>query len=412
MKGKMQKVLVPHYLQSFSCIGSECEDTCCTGWNVDVDKSSYKKYKNVKDTMLETAIEKNIKRNRKNSSDANYASIKMNNEGACTFLNENRLCSIQLQLGENYLSNTCAVYPRSINQVNHVVEKAATTSCPEIARLALLNPNGIEFDELVEPAPIRSYIEKKIDTNSVIKQKKGEQYFWEIRVFIIQMLQNRAYSVSERLIILGLFLQKVQKCIETNNTNSIIDLITEYTRITNDGGMKEALLEIPKNIKVQIEFCKTLVDVRLTSSVQSRRYIECLADMLKGLNYTDESTTEEITARYETAYEDYYKPFMDEYEYILENYLVNYVYKNLFPFRRKTIFSDYVLLVIHYSMIKLHLIGMAAQHECLNEELVIKLIQSFSKTVEHNSLYLQMINNSLEKNEYNTMGYMAVLIMN
>lgn len=408
----MKKILVPQYLQSFSCIGSNCEDTCCAGWRVDVDKVTYKKYKNVKDSILKTSIEKNIKRNRKNSTEDNYAVIKMENEGGCTFLNEDKLCSIQLQLGENFLSNTCAIYPRSINLVNEVIEKAATTSCPEIARLALLNPNGIEFDELNEPISVRNHIEKKIDTNSIIKTKKGEQFFWEIRVFTIQLLQNREYSVSERLLILGLFLQKVHQCIETNNTSSIIDLITKYTRLIEDRTMREAILEVPKNIKLQIEFCKSLVDVRLTSTVQSKRYIECLADMIQGLNLTEEVSPEDIAKNYDQAYKSYYKPFMDEHEYILENYLVNYVFKNLFPFGRKTIFDDYVILVIHYSMIKLHLIGMAGKQHGLNEEMILKLIQSFSKTIEHNSLYLQMINNSLENNGYNTMGYMAVLIMN
>ncbi|MED4139340.1 flagellin lysine-N-methylase [Priestia megaterium] len=412
MSKKMKKILVPQYLQSFSCIGSDCEDTCCAGWRVDVDKVTYKKYKNVKNSILKTTIEKNIKRNRKHSSEGNYAVIKMASEGGCTFLNEDKLCSIQLQLGEGFLSNTCAIYPRSINLVNEVIEKAATTSCPEIARLVLLNPKGIEFAELNEPISVRNHIEKKINTNSTIKTKKGEQFFWEIRVFAIQLLQNRECSVSERLLILGLFLQEVHQSIETNDTSSIIDSITKYTRLIKDGTMREVILEIPKNINIQLGFCKSLVDVRLTSTVQSKRYIECLADMIQGLNLTEEALPEDIAKNYDQAYNNYYKPFMDEHEYILENYLVNYVFKNLFPFGRKTIFNDYVILVIHYSMIKLHLIGMAGKEHGLNQEMVIKLIQSFSKTIEHNSLYLQMINSSLEQNRYNTMGYMAVLIMN
>jgi lysine-N-methylase len=55
---------------------------------------------------------------------------------------------------------------------------------------------------------------------------------------------------------------------------------------------------------------------------------------------------------------------------------------------------------------------MGAFHKGLNLELVIKLIQSLAKTVEHNQQYLDEIADLMRKNGYNTMGYMAILIKN
>ncbi|MCH3023273.1 lysine-N-methylase, partial [Listeria monocytogenes] len=89
--------------------------------------------------------------------------------------------------------------------------------------------------------------------------------------------------------------------------------------------------------------------------------------------------------RYADAYKKHYEPFMNEHEYMLENYLVNHVFKNLFPFTgEKDLFDAYVMLVMHYSLIKMHLIGMAGFHRTLTVDLIVKLIQSFAKTVEHN----------------------------
>ena len=34
---------IPEYYRQFQCIGGACEDTCCQGWTVDVDKTSYKR---------------------------------------------------------------------------------------------------------------------------------------------------------------------------------------------------------------------------------------------------------------------------------------------------------------------------------------------------------------------------------
>ena len=42
------KVMTPHYYKDFRCIAGACTDTCCAGWDVDVDKDSYKYYKTVK----------------------------------------------------------------------------------------------------------------------------------------------------------------------------------------------------------------------------------------------------------------------------------------------------------------------------------------------------------------------------
>jgi lysine-N-methylase len=86
----------------------------------------------------------------------------------------------------------------------------------------------------------------------------------------------------------------------------------------------------------------------------------------------------------------------------------------LFPLGSgNNVFEEYIMMVIHYAMIKMHLIGMAGYHKkdfSLNH--VVKLIQSFAKTIEHNSLYLREVRELLRKNEYNSMAYMAILIKN
>ena len=38
---KKVKVISPSYIKEFKCIGGECEDTCCAGWDIDIDKVSF-----------------------------------------------------------------------------------------------------------------------------------------------------------------------------------------------------------------------------------------------------------------------------------------------------------------------------------------------------------------------------------
>ncbi len=410
---KQKTVLVPQYMHQFSCVGSDCEDSCCVGWRVNIDEATYKKYNRIQDQELTPLMDKQVTRNRSNPSQENYAKIKMNPDGACVFLTENKLCHIQINLGEEYLSNTCAIYPRISNEVNGVLERSATVSCPEIARLALLNPDGIAFDEIEESGELRRTIQKKIDTHDKKVSHKLQKYFWELRIFTIQVLQNRAYLLAERLIILGLFFQKVEEHLSNESVGKIPELIAAYTSIIEEGSLKEYLDQIPVQETVQMELVKEMADQRFSQGLNSQRYKECYTDTLVGLKFITGTPFSEVAKAYPEVYQTYYKPFMAEHEYILENYLVNYVYKNMFPFSGfPKLFDNFVMLVVHYSMIKLHLIGMSGRHKGLNIDLVIKLIQSFAKTVEHNQLFLKGLFDRLQKNGFTTMAYMAILIKN
>lgn len=52
------------------------------------------------------------------------------------------------------------------------------------------------------------------------------------------------------------------------------------------------------------------------------------------------------------------------------------------PFDRNAGFDAYIIFVVYYALVKLILIGMLAFHKGLTPELAIKLIQSFSRTVD------------------------------
>ena len=41
------KIRTPEYYKDFKCIAGACTDTCCAGWDVDVDEKSYDYYKTV-----------------------------------------------------------------------------------------------------------------------------------------------------------------------------------------------------------------------------------------------------------------------------------------------------------------------------------------------------------------------------
>lgn len=410
---KKRLLLTPQYMNHFQCIGPKCEDNCCYGWKVDIDENTYKKYKKIADSTLKPLFDKNVTRNRSLSSIENYAKIKMNKNDCCPFLEDDKLCNIQKRLGGEFLSKTCRIYPRLTNIVDGVYEKSVTLSCPEAARLVLLNPNKMEFDQIDESKEVQHNLVYKIETGSIQNANSIKKYFWPLRIFSISLLQNRKYSLSDRLIILGLFMKKTQEYLDHNRVHEIPVLIDQYQQIIEADGLKESLNHIPTNLTIQMELMKEFNDQRfsIAFSKNGQSYINCVAEFLNGIEYSVEAKVEDVGERYKEAYINYYEPFMDEHEYIFENLLVNYVYRELFPANSKGgVFTDFTKLVITYSLIKMLLIGMAAYNKKLDEELMVRLVYSFSRAIEHTRVFFNNTFKLFEKNGYNTMAYMAILI--
>jgi len=299
MNEKKRLILTPQYLKNFRCVGPSCEDSCCVGWRVSIDHETYKKYQKVRDDELTLLLDKYIKRNRAaNHGEGNYGKVNLLQDGKCPLLNENMLCSIQLKRGEGCLPDVCTTYPRDVNVVNGVLERSATMSCPEAARLALLNQDAMEFDEAEESTSIKNTVKVNFNTHDFKLNNKPQKYLWELRIFTITVLQNRSYTLSERLIILGMFFQKLQEYVSNEKLNEIDGLIASYTSIIEDGTLRDSFSAVPVQYNIQMEMLKELTDKRYFMGVNSKRYLECLGEFLNGIQYTAEVKVEEIGQRY------------------------------------------------------------------------------------------------------------------
>ncbi len=73
------------FFDSFVCSGSACKNTCCSGWDIALDKETYDFYQ-----ASHGAFSKYVKKNI-GQTDGNYY-IKMTEERVCPFLNEEGLC--------------------------------------------------------------------------------------------------------------------------------------------------------------------------------------------------------------------------------------------------------------------------------------------------------------------------------
>lgn len=406
-----QEVLIPTYMKSFTCIGSACEDSCCIGWGVTLDKKTYKNYKSLRHPVLSNKLNKSMKRVKNETGNVdNYAHFIMDSKGRCPMLEESGLCGIQAELGEQSLSPTCTTYPRAINKVGKIFEMSAKLSCPEIARLALLNSEGIEFEHMEYDMNSGWGHRNNLDTS---KLDNGEYLFWDLRVFTIEIIQNRNLYLSDRMIFLGLFLNKLQSLLNEQQYERVPALIEEYKNKLNSPSFISSLSHIQINIELQLQLALNLIEERNNSGGTVPRYNECYSEMLSGFDFDIEGQVDlnKLKKKYMVNHNDFYKPFMNNYGYMIENYLVNYIFENLFPNTSNgDVFNQFMRISVLYTMLRIHLVGISGFYKDLNPDLAIKVIQSFVRVVEHNQSYLNSITELLQQNGLDSMAHITTLL--
>lgn len=407
----------PEYMRQFRCIGGACEENCCAHrWLIYIDKTTYKKYQKIKDKTLRPLLDTHIIRNKKNLHEQDYAQLSFGDKTQCAFLTEQKLCKIQLEMGEEYLSTVCRMYPRVRNLVDGVWEECVDTSCPQAARDILLFPDGLGFEEVESRLSMKDRLPKTILKTAAFADNPAA-YMWDLRTFTIQVLKTREYQLWERLVVLGIFYHRVSRHIKEKQAMQIPGLIELFTQMIVDGSFKTELTTIPSQINVQVDILKWLADERLLYGVQSKAYLECYQEFLQGLGFSGEDSQQLELAKvkdyYTKAYAEVYAPFMQDREYILENYLVNYVFKEVFPATHKEVWEAYVQMTLQYAMIKLQLIGIAGhQKSTFSEDSIVKLVFSFGKVIEHSGDFLRKVQEKLSARQYNTLPFMAILIKN
>ena len=203
----------PDYYEKFSCIAGACEDTCCAGWEIDIDDKSYEYYKTVGGAFGEM-LRQNIKEYENDEEDAYESHGFILKEGRrCPFLNENQLCVIYQELGEQALCDVCTDTPRDFLEYGGARELALSASCPEAGRLIYRNKEKMKVveKEISEPFPWKETEDEQVLADEILFARNQA----------ITILQNRSIRVEERVCACLEYAKKVQDCL---NQDSIVDI--------------------------------------------------------------------------------------------------------------------------------------------------------------------------------------------
>jgi lysine-N-methylase len=409
----------PRYGGAFHCIGGECEDSCCHGMSVLVDKKTYEKYQAFPQERLGSLVQKYVSINMTGASDSLYARISPNSSNRCPFLSTESLCGVQKEYGSDHLSATCSTYPRALNRVENDLEISLYLSCPQAARQVLLDENATQKVGDTSTGHYRTDQFSRLATASSSSLYKPLGYFWEVRELVVAVIQDRGRPMWQRLFLLGMLSKRLDAVTSAERDGSVPEILGSYREIVATGALRDKMEKIPSQPAVQLDMVLRLIDQRIRSGSCGARFLECFKMFLEGIGYSSDSTAESDVQHYVEAEARYCQPFFERQPHILENYLLNYIYRTLFPFGREasahhtpqSIFGEYILMLAQFTLIRALLIGMAGRYrEEFCEDHVIRVVQSFSKAVEHNPNYLKEISRFMEdRNLGNPQGVAALL---
>ena len=169
----------PDFYDKFKCTASKCSDTCCVGWEIDVDKASQEAYRKVTGTFGDK-LRANIENGH----------FKLLPHDRCPFLDQDKLCEIYKNLGEKSLCDICREHPRFVEVYGDIMERGLGLCCEEAARLLLESDGPLTFvtEESDEP-------EDELDEDDI---EIRDQVLYE-REQIFRILANSEKSFGNKL---------------------------------------------------------------------------------------------------------------------------------------------------------------------------------------------------------------------
>lgn len=346
--------LQPEYVGKFQCDGAACDSKCCKNWAVDIDELTYRKYCTIEPKTERNRIVSRIKYKKQEK----MILVEMAKNGDCPFLQSDGLCKIQKIWGADWLSNTCTLYPRKPYLAADLFMMALTLTCPVAAKLALLPKEPMAFEEV----PLTEERRNEIIRRSSGRLSRMGDAFIDVQYGAISILQNRALSIDQRLIVLGFFLDQAGDMVEAGTPEQIETLAAVYTA-------DDFMERVPEMLRV--------IDFRVDEYVKSMfGLIEALYG--KGAEYQGRERPlmyhvvhafsleeqEVPLAKLVETYQETFRPaqeiLLQNFGHIFENYLVNEFFLEHYPQRIVgTLVQNYILFVMTYKLLEFIAVSVA-----------------------------------------------------
>jgi len=395
--------LMPRFVERFRCIGASCEDTCCSGWTVYVDKKTYKAYRKESVPALGRMMA-NMTRLDGGGEDAYGAITAVGQEQRCPALQDG-MCSVQTHLGESYLSDTCHNYPRTNRSVHGQVEQSITLSCPEAARLGLLAEDAFDFIEA--PVQVRHAGMLGVAPHFGV----APALMAEVRIFCLNLLRTRELPLWQRLALLGAFCDTLGGLCASGGQETIPAMIDEFVRLVENGELVATLDLIQPDHGAQAMVFATLWATKgfASTSPLEQALMHQVADRF-GADAHGQVSAGRLVGAYRHGL-GRLDEALAQAPWLLEHYLVNEVLVELIPFNGATPYDSYVQLMARFGLLRLILaVQCNTEGELPLLATLVSTVQLHCRRFQHVPGYTKRVNDSLYESGWAELGKLYTLL--
>ena len=336
----------------FKCIADKCEFTCCKGWEINIDNSTYNKWKNENlDYLLEKVEAKDKKE---------VYFLNKENHDDCPFLDKQGLCDIVQNHGEEYLSLTCHTFPRIENVFDDRRELSLSCSCKEVVEI-ISNLNK----------KINLSLENYIRINDDLSELR-------IREALIYIMQQENISLEYKLIICFEMLLSI---LENESFNKKEDLLEEIEKYRDRNYIQNIILTY-KNIELDIYDSIEEVNNLFLDIIENYKEIPMFNDILSDISsFAEEFEIEDIEIKWNS-----YKEEFNRYNDLIENIIVSKIISNCVNDDIEEMIVSFELIILDYLLVR-H--ATFLKYYIDEEKLYIKDIKNyivaFSRIIQNNS---------------------------
>lgn len=375
-------------LEQFRCLGPECEEICCHGWQISVDAPTLVALRALDDADVRTTLDQSVILLPGARTPMQAGVLRLRADGDCPFLREDRLCSIQAAHGEAPMPVGCRVYPRVHHRVDGVMRSALSLSCPEAARVVLGGAGECAGPRLAER------VEDCLD--SVLKElpERGARLsiYWPLRRVHEAILHEPQHPFAERMERVGLLAQRLDAAPEEDAAAAL----REFCRKGREKMPGEAGAVAQQEISEKLlGFLMAATVAALRFAAGNARFCALTERVLQGLKIaSDAGDLAGLRARCERLRRESLEPFLRRHPEWMERFLWNEMVRTNYPFwasgaedarlRNGTDSSSacaaFARLALEWAWVRLYLLGLVGTDE-LTEENAALSVQSLSRAV-------------------------------
>ncbi|MBQ8697576.1 MAG: flagellin lysine-N-methylase, partial [Schwartzia sp.] len=298
--------------------------------------------------------------------------------------------------GADWLSNTCTMYPRMMYMAGELLVLALTLTCPLAAKLALLPKEPMSFEKV----PLAAEQKEEMVSRCAGRLSMMGDALLDLQYGAISILQNRALSIDQRLIVLGFFLDQAGDMVESGTPEQIETLAAVYTADDFMERVPEMLRAIDfreaEYVKSMFGLIETLYgkDAEFQGREQPLMYHVVHAFGVKNRDVP----LSELVETYRKIFRPAQEQLLREFGHIFENYLVNEFFLEHYPQRiAGTLTQNYILFVMTYKLLEFIAVSMAVAGKAqadesetgeMDAEKVVELIEHMVASFDHSTDFL------------------------